>query len=563
MVAQIPVQAAAKTAQVGAKTAQAGAKAGKAGVKAGQKAAQAGKKAAQAGKKTADGARRTGQAAKQTANAGRHAAHAGSRTNDALRNARRINNNRPGRNSSNRYSKIRPDLRKRLQARRRQALGQRDPEELDGAEKTARFIGRRIKRLARLDHDQKFRRRLRRLLILFAAVVALFLLPTLSLANAQQEDDPADLLALEPPPPTALSGGPIPEELIPQVAQLTGIPVDAIRAYSSAAGGDWAIDWVVMAGIGKVECDHGRNQSAGCNPIYTVWRTDEVRGGATGSGERGPMQHLGHLWRRGLNDPNAAHVEGPPTPKDKDSTYVATDGDGDGIADPWNWYDATHSTARKLTLYREELAAKSSTYDTEDFMIAAYNAGVGGATCCGGRIPNAAYVQLVKSEMTRIRTAVASLNIPAVGGGSVGGGRSAKTAGGMISIVDIATHAGTKITVAASLGPTLKSLLDAASTDGVKLTGSGFRTLESQIALRTTNGCPDVWTSPSSSCRVPTAVPGKSMHEQGLAIDFANCGYGSSCFNWLDRNAKTYGLKNLGCVTPSKCEPWHWSTNGR
>jgi hypothetical protein len=46
------------------------------------------------------------------------------------------------------------------------------------------------------------------------------------------------------------------------------------------------------------------------------------------------------------------------------------------------------------------------------------------------------------------------------------------------------------------------------------------------------------------------------MHEQGLAIDFDNCSYGSTVYNWLSAHAASYGLYNL----PG--ESWHWSTNG-
>lgn len=50
------------------------------------------------------------------------------------------------------------------------------------------------------------------------------------------------------------------------------------------------------------------------------------------------------------------------------------------------------------------------------------------------------------------------------------------------------------------------------------------------------------------------------MHEQGLAIDFAEGGRvlsrGSGAYAWLKANAASYGFFNL----PS--EPWHWSVNG-
>lgn len=125
------------------------------------------------------------------------------------------------------------------------------------------------------------------------------------------------------------------------------------------------------------------------------------------------------------------------------------------------------------------------------------------------------------------------------------------------------------ITVAAEIGPALDALLDAARDDGIVLGGSGWRSPEAQASLRRANGCPDVYDSPASSCRVPTARPGSSEHEKGLAIDFTWQGQticypqrsaacqGNAAFDWLQSNAGRFGLKNL------PAEAWHWSTTGR
>ena len=105
------------------------------------------------------------------------------------------------------------------------------------------------------------------------------------------------------------------------------------------------------------------------------------------------------------------------------------------------------------------------------------------------------------------------------------------------------------ITVAAEIGPALDALLDAARDDGIVLGGSGWRSPEAQASLRRANGCPDVYDSPASSCRVPTARPGSSEHEKGLAIDFTWQGQticypqrsaacqGNAAFDWLQSNA--------------------------
>ncbi|MEV4701892.1 M15 family metallopeptidase [Actinoplanes sp. NPDC049316] len=105
-----------------------------------------------------------------------------------------------------------------------------------------------------------------------------------------------------------------------------------------------------------------------------------------------------------------------------------------------------------------------------------------------------------------------------------------------------------------------RAMLNAAKADGVVLSGGGFRTKQRQIELRKINGCPDVWRAPASSCRVPTAIPGTSLHELGLAVDITSGGRSltrdSAGFRWLSANAGRYGFVNL----PS--EAWHWSITG-
>jgi len=134
--------------------------------------------------------------------------------------------------------------------------------------------------------------------------------------------------------------------------------------------------------------------------------------------------------------------------------------------------------------------------------------------------------------------------------------------GGPISIIgagDIVSVRG--IQVASSLAGQLAALLAAADGAGISLSGGGYRSAQAQIQARRNNGCPDVYNSPASSCRPPTARPGQSMHERGLAIDFQCNGAliqsrSGPCYQWLAANAARFGLRNL----PS--EPWHWSTTG-
>ncbi|WP_428117933.1 D-alanyl-D-alanine carboxypeptidase family protein [Candidatus Poriferisodalis sp.] len=120
------------------------------------------------------------------------------------------------------------------------------------------------------------------------------------------------------------------------------------------------------------------------------------------------------------------------------------------------------------------------------------------------------------------------------------------------------------IRVHESIANKVQDLLEHAARDGIRLAGGGYRSAASQIALRRAHCGTNEWAiykRPSYQCRPPTARPGLSMHERGLAIDFQHNGRSigsrnSTAFRWLKANAKTYGLFNL----PS--EPWHWSTNG-
>ncbi len=127
---------------------------------------------------------------------------------------------------------------------------------------------------------------------------------------------------------------------------------------------------------------------------------------------------------------------------------------------------------------------------------------------------------------------------------------------------EIATVRG--IQVHQSIAGKVEQLLAAAAADGVELSGWGYRDSIRQIELRqkhcgTTEY--DVWEKPASACRPPTARPGQSNHERGLAIDFTYRGASMTSrsgagFVWLANNAHRWGFVNL----PS--EPWHWSTDG-
>jgi LAS superfamily LD-carboxypeptidase LdcB len=147
------------------------------------------------------------------------------------------------------------------------------------------------------------------------------------------------------------------------------------------------------------------------------------------------------------------------------------------------------------------------------------------------------------------------------------GGRAPKSSGGSapaivpVGSAHIVSVGG--IQVDQSIAANLAALLSAAAAAGIHFGGGGYRDPSAQIAVRK-NNCGTsqyaIYEEPASSCHPPTARPGTSMHERGLAIDFTIGGStitrGSAGFNWLQANAARFGFYNL----PS--EPWHWSVNG-
>ena len=120
------------------------------------------------------------------------------------------------------------------------------------------------------------------------------------------------------------------------------------------------------------------------------------------------------------------------------------------------------------------------------------------------------------------------------------------------------------INVHESIAIDLDRLLNAARADGINLGGWGYRSSDKQVDLRRLHcGSSDyeIWDMPAFACSPPTARPGRSMHERGLAVDFTYNGASMTMqsnpgFQWLDAHAREYGFVNL----PS--EPWHWSNSG-
>jgi hypothetical protein len=104
-----------------------------------------------------------------------------------------------------------------------------------------------------------------------------------------------------------------PEDGVSSLAQRE-IPTVYLRLYQQAAG-RYGLDWAILAGIGKVECDHGRDPEPAC-----------TREGAVNSaGAGGPMQFIASTWER-----------------------YGVDAEGEGTPDRWNPADAIFSAANFL-----------------------------------------------------------------------------------------------------------------------------------------------------------------------------------------------------------------------
>ncbi|HTC72079.1 MAG TPA: lytic transglycosylase domain-containing protein [Solirubrobacteraceae bacterium] len=92
------------------------------------------------------------------------------------------------------------------------------------------------------------------------------------------------------------------------------IPPLYLRLYQLAAR-RYGLSWAVLAGIGKVECDHGRDPDPSC--------TQE--GAVNSAGAGGPMQFIASTWAR-----------------------FGVDAEGNGPPDRWNAPDAIYAAANFL-----------------------------------------------------------------------------------------------------------------------------------------------------------------------------------------------------------------------
>jgi D-alanyl-D-alanine carboxypeptidase len=350
-----------------------------------------------------------------------------------------------------------------------------------------------------------------------------------------------------------------------------GIPEHAARAYAKAmeliAGIEpsCAIDVAYLAGFGFMESGHG---TVAVDPVTgepdrppprapVTWdpATGESRPrifGALldGSGAGGNVtprpNTLSPADRRfyGQDEPYLRAV-GPTQfmPATWEAVRAVADGNGDGVADPFNYYDGALATAVKACRDGGGLAGEAD----QRRAALAYN----GAP---------SYAAGVLAKAAEYRSGLAAMGLAGAPGDAR---RAVILPDGPLTIVDV-----DGIQVNAAIAEQVRALLAAARADGLDLArgAGGWRSAERQIALRRQHcGTSDyaIYQMPSSQCSPPTAIPGTSEHERGLAIDFTCNGRSipqrtrsDPCYVWLSRHAADYGLYNL----PS--EAWHWSTTG-
>jgi hypothetical protein len=104
------------------------------------------------------------------------------------------------------------------------------------------------------------------------------------------------------------------QEQTPSALARSEIPGEFLRLYLQA-GQRYGVDWAIVAGMGKVECDHGRDADPSCSR----------EGAVNSAGAGGPMQFIAATWTR-----------------------YEVDADADGVSDRWDASDAIFTAARYL-----------------------------------------------------------------------------------------------------------------------------------------------------------------------------------------------------------------------
>ncbi|WP_020657874.1 lytic murein transglycosylase [Amycolatopsis benzoatilytica] len=164
-------------------------------------------------------------------------------------------------------------------------------------------------------------------------------------------------------PQAAHSGGGDPlEGWAAKVATVTGIPARAVRAYGNAelamrqADAGCRISWATLAGIGRIESNHGQYGGAVLQPDG---RPSKPIIGVPLDGSPG-VRAIGDTDGGQLDgDPYADHAVGPMQFIPSTWRKWAADGNGDGLADPQQIDDAALTAARYLCAGGRDMSSPS------------------------------------------------------------------------------------------------------------------------------------------------------------------------------------------------------------
>ena len=180
---------------------------------------------------------------------------------------------------------------------------------------------------------------------------------------------PTTTTTVAPPPNTTVGTGPgntqtvlfnTPDGAVQLASPLAsdGIPVTALEAYQNAANSANAshpnchIPWPLLAGIGRVESDHGRYGGAVLRPDGTS--TSKIIGIALNGNGTELVTDTDHGALDG--DPVYDHAVGPMQFIPSTWQIYGADGNGDGIKDPFNIFDAALAAADYLCIAGGDLS---------------------------------------------------------------------------------------------------------------------------------------------------------------------------------------------------------------
>jgi hypothetical protein len=282
-----------------------------------------------------------------------------------------------------------------------------------------------------------------------------------------------------------------------------------------------------------------------------------------------------------------------------------SDGNNDGFSDPNNVYDAAIATIRNVCAGRGGLDLVNW---SEDF-IEAFGVYAGGSdwnsrtetrTCYRlppilalkgnpNDIPSTELVEVTNRECSEVLIRMKwekAQEFRAMLSGAASFTSGPSSAGVMTVPPELLTHGNGKLPPQlltpigigneALYGPAATAFIamrQAAKSAGVELwmTGS-YRSYEGQVSCARRKGTSDQnqWliqnNEPIPPVALPNgwcAVPGRSNHGWGLAIDIGHdsypCSQGSPCWLWMIDNAQRYGWCDTG---GGPREPWHWQYVG-